>query len=149
MELVKEALLRVELGETLNVGKGPLGHRFAVDLTGGWVKGDRLNGDVVGPGGDWAVVGRDGFNRLDVRTQIRTEDGAVIYAQYPGVLEMNAAAGKAMMSDGATDFDDQYFRTLVTLESGDERYAWVNQSVFVGRGRVWEGGVEYELYRVT
>jgi hypothetical protein len=48
-----------------------------------------------------------------------------------------------------TQFDDQYFRTLIRMESGAPAYAWVNTTAFVGRGRVVPGGVEYEVFRVT
>jgi hypothetical protein len=48
-----------------------------------------------------------------------------------------------------TDFGDQYFGTLPRLETGDDRYGWVNQTVMVGRGRLIPGGVAYEVYRVT
>ena len=49
-----------------------------------------------------------------------------------------------------TAFGDQYFRTSPRFETGDQRYAWLNQSLFVGEGRVFPGlGVEYRVYRVT
>ncbi len=36
------------------------------------------------------------------------------------------------------------------FETGDARYSWLNQSVFVGEGRVLEGfGVEYRVFRVV
>jgi hypothetical protein len=36
------------------------------------------------------------------------------------------------------------------LETGDERYAWVNQTLFVADGRVHPGPVvEYRVHRVT
>ena len=35
-----------------------------------------------------------------------------------------------------TAWGDQYFRTAPRFETGDERYAWLNQTVFVARGRV-------------
>jgi hypothetical protein len=33
-------------------------------------------------------------------------------------------------------------------ETGDERYAWLSRTVFVARGRVVAGGLEYEVFRV-
>jgi hypothetical protein len=55
-----------------------------------------------------------------------------------------------MASAGSTDFADQYFRTTPRFETGDSRYAWLNQSVFVGEGRLYPGfGVEYRVYRLT
>jgi hypothetical protein len=74
-----------------------------------------------------------------------------VYVQYNGVLELNAVVQEVMAGTRAgTDFADQYFRTTPRFETGDPRYAWLNQSVFVSEGRVLEGpGVEYRVYRVT
>ncbi|HSM67005.1 MAG TPA: DUF3237 domain-containing protein [Ilumatobacteraceae bacterium] len=150
MDLVEECVLHAELTEpNLNVGAGPYGSRLVATVTGGWVKGDRINGTLVGAGADWLLIGPDGWGRLDVRAQIQTDDGAVIYAQYGGLLELNEATMGAMATGGATGFDDQYFRTTPILETGDERYAWVNTTLFVGEGRLHENGVEYRLHRVT
>jgi hypothetical protein len=149
MELVYECTYRAELEpERLMVGPGPFGTRVVATVTGGWCKGERLNGRFAGAAGDWLLVGTDGFARLDVRGQLVTDDGAAIFLSYNGLLERNprvvAAAG-----GGETQFEDQYFRTLVRMETGAPAYAWVNTSLFVGRGRIAPGGVEYELFRVT
>ena len=106
MELVKEMTLHADLDEGLTAGPGPLGTRMIISVTGGWVKGDRINGTVVGAGADWLLIGEDGFGRLDVRAQVRTDDDAIIYVQYPGLLEMNEAVMTALGA-GSTGFDDQ------------------------------------------
>lgn len=150
MDLVEECVLHAELpGPILEVGAGPYGSRLVATATGGWVKGERINGTIVGAGADWLLIGPDGWGRLDVRAQIQTDDGAVIYVQYGGLLERNEAVTSAIASGGATGFDDQYFRTNPRLETGDERYEWVNTTLFVGEGRVAEDGVEYRIYRLT
>jgi hypothetical protein len=150
MELVHEFTYRAALAPGIMAGPGPFGARLIVPVTGGWVRGDRLNGTFVGGAGDWALVGPDGFARLDVRAQFETDDGAVIFLSYTGLLEMNDKVMGALGSpDGETAFDDQYFRTTPTLETGDERYAWVNTTVFVARGRMAPGAVEYEVYRLS
>lgn len=80
----------------------------------------------------------------------RPDDGAFIYVQYPGVLEMNERVQAAMGAAEATEFSDQYFRTSPRFETGDERYAWLTQAVFVGEGRVYPGlAVEYRVFRLT
>lgn len=150
MELVEEGILHAELSERgLDVGKGPYGTRAVATVTGGWVKGARINGSIVGAGADWILLGDDGWGRLDVRAQIQTDDGAVIYVQYGGLLELNDKVMAAMAPGASTAFADQYFRTTPRLETGDERYAWVNTTLFVGEGRLHENGVEYKLYRLT
>ena len=148
MELVYECTYRGELEpERLMVGPGPFGTRVVATVKSGWCKGERLNGRFAGAGGDWLLIGADGYARLDVRAQLITDDGAAIFLSYNGLLERNprvvAAAG-----GGETQFEDQYFRTLVRMETGAPAYAWVNTTLFVGRGRIASGGVEYELFRV-
>ncbi len=80
MELVKEMTLHADLDEGLMAGPGPLGTRMIVSVTGGWVKGDRINGTVVGAGADWLLIGGDGFGRLDVRAQVRTWSTSAVYS---------------------------------------------------------------------
>jgi hypothetical protein len=128
---------------------GHNGTRFFVEATEGRVEGERLSGTLSG-GGDWLLAGADGWGRLDVRTHITTDDGAFIYVQYGGILELNDAVMTAAFTGGSTEFDDQYFRTMPVFETGDERYSWLTRSVFLGRGHFGGGGVvEYDVYRVT
>jgi len=57
-------------------------------------------------------------------------------------------AGGTVEGDG--EWGDSYFRTAPRLETGDERYRWVNDLVFVSEGRGLSGpAVEYRTYRVT
>jgi len=103
-----------------DVGPGPLGQRVIVNVTGGSINGDRLKGTISGAGADWLLVGPDGFGRIDVRATFKTHDGAAIYVQYHGVVEvtedMAAILGGASKSVG---YGDQYFFTNPRLESGD------------------------------
>jgi hypothetical protein len=149
-ELVFEASYRAQIKPPLDVGAGPFGQRMIFEVTGGDVTGERLNGIIHPGGGEWFLAGADGFGRIDVRFQMTTDDGANIYVQYFGILELTEATMAAVGTGAATDFEDHYFRTAPRLETGDERYAWVNQTVFVGKGHVLPGLlVEYDLYRVT
>ena len=149
MQLVPEFSFTATLKEPLPVGPGPIGTRMYYEVAGGEVQGDRLRGEVLG-GGEWALLGPDGFIRIDVRLQVRTHDAAFLYVQYFGLLEMNEAVRGSLASGGGTDFGDQYFFTNPRIETGDERYAWVNTTFFVGQGRVLPGlGVEYRVSRAA
>jgi hypothetical protein len=149
-ELVYEATYRAQIKPPLDVGAGPFGHRMIFEVTEGVIEGERLNGTIGSGGGEWFLAGTDGFGRIDVRFQMTTHDGANIYFQYFGILELNEATMGAIGAGAGTDFEDQYFRTTPRLETGDERYAWVNQTVFVGKGHVLPGLlVEYDIYRVS
>ncbi len=130
------------------VGATPLGGRMCFAMGAGEASGARIKGKFLS-GGDWLQIGSDGYGRVDVRGQIETHDGAFIYIQYPGFLQMNEAIGAALQSGAGTAFEDAYLRTAPRLECGDPRYAWVNHTLFVGAGRLLPGGkVEYRIYRV-
>lgn len=150
MDLVHEMTYHVMLRPPMEVGAVPFGTRMFFDVIGGELEGPRIRGKFVGAGGDWMLVGADGFGRLDVRAQLETDDGAIIYMQYDGLLEMNEKFQASMESAQETQFADQYFRIAPRFETGDARYEWLNQSTFVGEGRLYPGfGVEYKVYRLT
>jgi hypothetical protein len=149
MNLEYELTYQAMLKEPLAVGPGPYGMRLFFEVVGGHAEGPRLNGELLTGGGDWLLVGPDGWGRLDVRGQLLTHDGAAIYTSYFGLLEMNDKAQRAVAEGGETDFGDQYFRTAPRFETGDPRYAWLNQTMFVAEGRLIRGpGVEYRVYRI-
>jgi hypothetical protein len=147
MKLVEEFTFSARLKPPVPVGAGPIGTRMYYEVADGTVTGERLRGKVLG-GGEWALIGPDGFLRVDVRLQVETHDGAFLYVQYTGLLEMNKAVQEATSTGRGTQFGDQYFFTNPRMETGDARYAWVNTTFFVGEGRMLAGlGVEYRVWR--
>lgn len=156
MELTPIGTVTAHLAPPVMVGPGPYGVRMFVeirdgDLTGasGATEVAQLTGKVLSGGGDWALIGADGWVRLDVRVQFQTGDGAVIYASFPGLIEMTDKVQQAFMEGSSTEFDDQYFRVTPQLETGDSDLSWVNHTLFVGEGRFLDGfGLQYNMFRV-
>ena len=111
MRLVHEFTFNATLKPPLAIGPGPIGTRMYYEVTGGTVSGERLRGKVLG-GGEWALIGPDGFLRIDVRLQVETHDGAFLYVQYVGLLEVNQAVQNALASGGGTDYGE------VSLDAG-------------------------------
>ena len=142
------------------IGSGPLGRRVFAGLLGGTVEGDRIKGELAPVGGDWLILAPDGFGQIDVIIQFLTNDGAAIHCTYKGIIELTPGV-LALLEGGSqpTDFGDQYFFTNPRMETGDERYAWVNQTFFVGQGRLVPGPssvdglptvtVEYKVFRLA
>jgi len=142
----------VDVGGVADVGTGPYGHRMIAAGSGGEVVGDRLKGTIApSAGGDWLLIGQDGYGRLDVRNTVLTVDGACIYIQLHGIVELSDAV-MAVFAGGdiPTGFGEQYFVTTPRLETGDERYTWVNRTVFVAEGRILPGPrIDYRVFRVA
>jgi uncharacterized protein DUF3237 len=150
MELEFETLCTAQLRPPMMVGAGPLGVRMVFEVIDGTLAGPRINAKVLPAGADWVLIGPDGWARMDVRAQFETDDGAVIYAQYHGLIEMTDASVRAIGEGTPSDYTDHYFRVTPRLETGAEGYQWVNQALFVGTGRFTEGlGLEYQIFRVV
>jgi hypothetical protein len=127
----------------------PRGARQYWEMTEGTLTGKRIRAKIAMPGGDWHVIGTDRFGRPDVRVQFETEDGAVILLHYTGLVERTDAFNRAAEAGGATDWGDQYMRMAMTFDTGDQRYAWLNESLFIADGRLaGPREIEYAIYRV-
>jgi hypothetical protein len=148
MNLEYEFTYVATLKPAVEIGPGPFGTRNFFEVIGGTFEGKRLKGKILTGGGDWLLLTPDGFAHLDVRAQFLTDDGASLYVQYNGILQVNQKVTDALAHGANTDYGDQYFRTTPRFETGDPRYAWLNQSVFVAEGRVGPGRVEYKVYRI-
>jgi hypothetical protein len=85
MKLVQECTFRAMLKPPLPIGPGPIGTRVYYEIDSGEVEGERLRGKVLG-GGEWALIGPDGYLRVDVRAQVQTHDGASARAQRGGAV---------------------------------------------------------------
>lgn len=140
--------LRVQAGEVTTLGPVRTGVRRIIPIAGGTMTGPLLNGVVVGNGADWQTVLADGVAELDARYQLRTDDGADIelvdrgFRHGPPEVMQRVAAGEDVPAEL------YYMRSAIRLETADERYRWVNSTVFVGTGARGPDGVTISLYAV-
>src|SRR5579863_1097556 len=78
--------LEATLGQPLDLGDTPQGHRRIVPLTGGTFAGPELNGTLLpGASADWQIVLPDGTALGDLRYTLRSDAGDLIYVQSCGV----------------------------------------------------------------
>lgn len=140
--------LHVELDTPLELGAGRSGTRRIIPIIGGRVTGERLKGRVLNLGADWQTVFRDGVAELDTRYTLETDDGAMIDIANYGFRHGPEAVMSALARGEDVDPTLYYMRTQARLETGDARYAWVNQTVFVGMGRRLASAVLIDLYAV-
>jgi hypothetical protein len=127
----------------------PRGERQYFEMAAGTLKGDRIDARIAMPGGDWMSRSTDGYWRPDVRVQLVTDDGAIILLHYSGLVEQSAVFKAAASENRGTDWADQYMRMTMSFDTGAEKYAWLNQHLFIARGRlIGTSELEYEIYRV-
>ena len=144
-ELLYEIAMDAEIDD---LGRTPLGHRRIVRVTGGTFEGPRLRGTVLPGGGDWLVERADGVRQLDVRITLRTDDGALIYAHYPGLFHAGPGVMDQLLRGETADPSEYYFRTAPMFETSAERYAWLNRVLAIGIGRRTSRQVCYTVYSV-
>jgi hypothetical protein len=118
----------------LDVGTGPFGTRYIYNAAEGTFEGPRLSGRVLPGGGDMPLADTDGVMRLDIRVTLETDDGAFIYLQNQGVWRSDPSR-PAPREDRAADFGDMYIMSTPRFETGDERYRWLNDFVYLAEGK--------------
>lgn len=128
----------------------PLGERLCWQITTATLHGPRINATLAMPGTDWIRIGADGVRRPDLRAQLTTDDGELILFRYDlALIRSSKRFAAALRSGEATTFDDQYMRMAPQFDAGAGRYAWLGESLFLGRGRLTgPKAIAYEIYRV-
>lgn len=110
----------------LDAGNGPYGTRYIYNAADGTFEGPQLKGHFLPGGGDWPLAEDNGTMRLDIRLALETDDGAVIYFRNVGVWRPLPDA-----HDGG-----MYIVSTPSFETGDARYQWLNDYVYVAEGEV-------------
>jgi hypothetical protein len=140
IDLVSLCTVAIDLAPGTSIGVGPAGDRTVGEIRGVTVTGKRFNASLHGvAAADWLVrTGAIGI--IDARMTLKTDDGALIYVQYGGRLDLSD------MKAGITAYVAPVF------ETGDERYAWLNRIQAVGKGKITmraDGGdLHYEFYEI-
>lgn len=140
--------MRLDVRPAIVIGVTPAGFKRVSVISGGLFEGERLTGIVLDGGSDWQTLRSDHSVLLDVRLNLRTDDGHLIAMTYKGLragekdILQRIDAGEAM--DPAT----YYFRTAPMFETASPKYGWLNNILALGMGFRNEKGVIYNLFEV-
>jgi hypothetical protein len=142
--------LEATLGEPLDLGETPSGHRRIVPLTGGTFRGPELQGTLLpGASADWQIILPDGTALGDVRYTLQTERGDLLYVQSRGVRHGKADVLARLGRGEDVDASEYTFRTSTTIESAAVDLGWLNKGVFISVAGRQPGAVIYEVYLVA
>lgn len=119
-------------------GVTPVGRRTVVGVTEGRWEGERFSASQRGgTAADWLVMSAEGVAMPDVRMSLRTDDGAFVYVTYQGRADWSGGVGSG------------WVYVVPRFQTADERYRWLNTTLFVGKGRLVEGRqARYEIFEV-
>ena len=135
----------------VHIGEGPYGDRSTVIFRGGRFEGPRLTGKILPGGGDWEIVKDHGDRQtahLNTRYNLVTDDGATIYLQTTGTRTGTKEVLEKLGEDESIGPDQYRMRLHLIMETGDPRYAWINEGVFIASSGRSGNMVIYDAYQI-
>jgi len=154
--------VRVDIDAPLAVGAQAGSPLVIVPMVSGTVKSEpgfepTLDAELHGVGYDYIHNDADGKNmRLDVRSQVKNNDGTIFAMYYKGTVALTAGV-QALLSGApdakTTPYGDSF--VAFNFETGSETYKGLENGVYVGAGHfVKEEGqkglvVEYKVSKVV
>lgn len=135
-------------GGVQEVGETGKGIRKVVPITGGIFEGPNIKGTVVPGGYDWQLVRTDGVVEIDARYLLQTDDGDLITITNTGMRHGPPEVMQRLAKGEEVDAAEYYFRSIPLFETGNPKYAWLNQSVFIATGTRKPKQVLIDVWRV-
>jgi len=141
--------LAATLGQPLDLGERPEGHRRIVPLTGGRFTGPELRGELLaGASADWQTVLADGTALGDIRYTLKTDAGELLYVQSRSVRHGSADVLARLGRGEDVGASEYTFRTSTSIETAAPGLDWLNKGVFISVGGRQTDAVIYETYLV-
>jgi Protein of unknown function (DUF3237) len=135
----------VEAGDVQ--GLNSRGRRRIIPITGGTVHG-KINGKVLAGGADFQIVVSETTADLDARYMLQLDNGDHVFVQNRALRRGSAEDVAKLVRGEAVPPERIYFRCVPTFEVSSPDLHWMTQSVFVGTGARFPGGVQISIYRV-
>ncbi|MFV0644750.1 MAG: DUF3237 domain-containing protein [Sphingomonadaceae bacterium] len=132
------------------IGMTPDGARRIIPiLSGGYVKGPKISGKLMGNSADWQLTRHDGVTVADAIYAIETDDGALIQIRNKGLRHGPPEVMDRLRRGEEVDPSEYYFRTVPEFIAPDGPYSWMNQSIFVCSGARFASSIKLWVWRVT
>ena len=119
------------------------------------VESNQVAGEMASPSGDWLEVQESGTMNLNIRDIFRLTDGSSLLATITGRSVPNDVVAPKLNSGAKVLGDEMYFVLSILMETNSSDYAWVNDTIFVGRMTEMvnpadaSGMIAYDVYRVA
>lgn len=137
-----------ELAGILDLGATPYGHRRIIDILGGTVRGEKLNGRVLPGGADWQFIRNDGVADIQARYTIESDAGARILVSSEGLRHGPKEVLERVMRGEPVDPALYYFRTVMRFETSDPTAGWMNRILAIARGQREARAVRLDVFEV-
>lgn len=130
------------------IGSVPEGIRANVYVNHGTVTGEKIKGVLRPGGGDWMTVRSDGVGITDVRGTIETDDGAMVYMTYTGILDLGED-GYQKFLQGQLPTTAQ-IRNAPRFQTAHPHYLWLNriQAVSIAELNFTTFEADFDVYAI-
>lgn len=141
--------IRAAVAPALHIGHGDGERTEFTPITGGTVRGPRLNGTVLAGGGDWSST-RGTVCELEARYLLRADDddGAVVDVVNRGYCHEGCDTADLYDGDIRLAGAGSYFRTAPVFRTDAAAHLWLARTVFVGLAREEDTHIVIRCYTV-
>jgi len=148
LQFVFEIKINVDAGKLLAVGETGKGLRRAIAILGDTFEGPDIK-DIVLPGGyDWQLLRADGVAEIDARYVLRTDDGVLITIINKGLRHVAENIMQKLANGEEVGPNQYYFRTTPVFETGDSRFHWLTNNIFIANGIRQPAQVMIQVWKV-
>jgi hypothetical protein len=123
--------ITARIAEVTTAGDTGHGVRRIIPITGGEVKGEKVNGKVLPFGADFQIIRPNELIDLEAKYAFETDDGAVVYVENRGIRFGPVELLQKLKRGEPVDPKLIYFRTVPKFETGHESYRWLMEHVFI------------------
>lgn len=144
-------LFDIEIGQKKDImlegtGKGDL----LISVTGdGSFSGDRMSGKVLPIGMCTTYTPASGINIIKAPMLLEADDGAKIFMTMDAYLHLPQELEDRMLRGEYVEPAQYYYKGTVSFDTGDEKYKWLENKVFVCEGVIndWSS-LKFGVYEV-
>jgi hypothetical protein len=140
--------VEAELEAVVTLGHTPAGERRHVGITGGTVRGPKLNGRILAGGADWQLVRGDGAADIQARYVIESEGGGRVLVDSKGLRHGPPDVIEKLARGETVDLARYYFRTVMRFETADPALDWLNRILALARGERRARSVRLDVFEV-
>ena len=118
----------------------------------GWAEGPKIKATIVQPAADWISALPNGSSRIDVRLTLKTDDDALIYVCYNGVIRHSTTSRERLLRGEVITSNDSYGIITPTFRTSHPNYAWLNATQAIGKVvelKLGDGSfIKYDVFAV-
>src|SRR6476660_8172602 len=140
--------ITARIGEVTTAGETGHGVRRIIPITGGTVKGEKVNGKVLPFGADFQIIRPNELIELEAKYAFETDDGAIVYVENKGIRFGPVELLQKLKRGEPVDPNLIYFRTVPKFETGHEDYRWLMQHIFIASAARHADRVVIDVHQV-